>query len=134
MKRRGGLVAYLGKGRSHDITLELKSKFPEQIQGEVELQVSANGIRREVIKMASGRQTIVVNVKVHSDELVPMGNQGGYAVIDLVSSLAYSQLGQTAEGNDAREISFQLNNWKIDKKTSRWGALENLFNSRWLHK
>lgn len=123
MKRSGGLVAYMGKGRSHDITLELKSEFPEQIQGEVELQVSANGIRRAVIKVPAGNQTTVVNVKVHSDELVPMGNQGGYTVIDLVSSVAYSQLGHAAHGDDAREISFQLNNWMIDKRLFKWWRL-----------
>lgn len=120
MKRRGGLVAYLGKGRSHEITLELKSKFPEHILDEVELQVSVNGIPREVLKVAADSQTTAVNVKVHSDELVPMGNRGGYAVINLASSMAYSQIGHTADGDDAREISFQLSNWKIDKKPYRW--------------
>lgn len=120
MKRRGGLVAYLGKGRSHDITLEFKSKFPEQVQGEVELRVSVNGIQSEVLKVAADSQSAVVNVKVHSDELVTMGNRGGYAVIDLLSSVAYSQIGHTANGDDAREISFQLSNWKIDKRPFKW--------------
>jgi hypothetical protein len=106
----------LGKGRSHDITLEFKSKFPEQVQGEVELRVSVNGIQREVLKVNTGSQSTVVNVKVHSDELIPMGNRGGYAVIDLLSSVAYSQIGHTVNGNDAREISFQLSSWTIDKK------------------
>lgn len=120
MKRSGGLVAYLGKGRSHDIILELKSKFPEQVQSEVELRVSVNGIQREALKVATDSQSTVVNVKIHTDELVPMGNRGGYAVIDLVSSVAYSQLGHTANGDDAREISFQLSDWKIDKMPFRW--------------
>lgn len=120
MKCKGGLVAYMGKGRVHDINLEFKSKFPEQIQGEVELRVSVNSKQREMLKVAAGSQSVTVNVKIRSDELVPMGNKGGYVVIDLASSVAYSQLGHTANGDDAREISFQLSNWKIDKKPSRW--------------
>lgn len=120
MKRRGGLVVYLDKRRPHDITLELKSEFPGQIQGGVELRVSVKGIQREVLMVAAGRRTTVLQVKLHSDELVPMGNQGGYAIIDLESSVDYSQLGHTADGVDAREISFQLCNWQIEKRPFKW--------------
>lgn len=120
MKRRGGLVVYLGKRRSHEITLEFKSKFPDQIQREVRLAVSVNGIHREKITVKSGNQSSVVKVTLYSDELVPMGKRGGYGVIDLVSSLAYSQIGHASKGHDAREISFQLKNWKIDKKFFKW--------------
>jgi len=120
MKRRGGLIVYLGKGRSYDVTLEFKSKFPEQIQGEVELRVFLNGIQRELLKVRTGSRSTMVNLKVHSDELVPMGNRGGYAVIDLVSSVAYNLIGHTENGDDAREISFQLINWKIDNRPFKW--------------
>lgn len=120
MKRRGGLVVYLGKGRSHDITLEFKSKFPEQVQSEVKLRLSVNGIQRELLKVNTGSRSTVVNLKIQSDELIPMGNRGGYAIIDLLSSAAYSQIGHTVSGIDAREISFQLSNWKIDKKSFKW--------------
>lgn len=120
MKRRGGLVAYFGNGQSHVITLKLESKFPDQVKHMAELRVSVNGIHRETLRVNSGDQSTVVSVKVHSDELIPMGNKGGYAVIDLESSVAYSQIGHTADGNDAREISFQLSNRKIDKGHSKW--------------
>jgi hypothetical protein len=73
-----------------------------------------------VLKVKNGKQSTVVNIKVHSDELVPMGNKGGYTVIDLESSIAYSQIAHTANGNDAREISFQLHNWRIDKYPFKW--------------
>jgi|GEM_PF-6359643 hypothetical protein len=120
MKRRGGLVVYLTKRSAHNISLEFKSKFPEQDYVGVELRVSINGIQREVLKVKNGKQSTVVNIKVHSDELVPMGNKGGYTVIDLESSIAYSQIAHTANGNDAREISFQLHNWRIDKYPFKW--------------
>ncbi len=120
MKRRSGLIAYFGKGKSHNITLNLKSKFPEQVLGDVELRISVNGIQRETLSIQQGSQSTVVSFKTRSDELVPMGNRGGYAVIELVSSLAFSPIGHTADGNDAREISFQLTNWKIDKQPIKW--------------
>jgi hypothetical protein len=88
----------------------------------VELRASVNGIQREVLTAPAGSQSTVVNVKVHADELVPMGNRGGYAIIDLMSSVAYSRIGHTADGVDAREMSFQLRNWKIDKALLGGGA------------
>jgi hypothetical protein len=120
MKRRGGLVAYLGRGRSHNVTLELKSKFPEQILGDVELRASVNGSQREVLKVSTGNRTTLVNLTLKSDDLVPMGKQGGYAVIDLESSSAYSEIGHAASGDDGRESSFQLTHWKIGKKPFKW--------------
>lgn len=125
MKRRGGLVVYLGKGQSHDITLEFKSEFPGLVQGEVELRASVNGIQREALTVLPGNQNTVVTVKVQADDLVPMGNRGGYAIIDLASSMAYSRLGHTADGVDAREMSFQLHNWKIDKGLLADGGIKN---------
>lgn len=122
MKRRGGLVVYLGKGQSHDITLEFNSEIPNQIQGEVELRASVNGIQREALTVLPGNQSTVVRVRIHADELVPMGNRGGYAIIDLASPMAYSRIGHTADGVDAREMSFQLRNWKIDKALLDGGA------------
>jgi hypothetical protein len=120
MKRRGGLVAYLGTGRSHNLTLELKSKFPEHDQGEVELRISVSGVLREVRKVSSGSCSTRVDLKIQADDLVPMGTQGGYAVIDLVSSLTYCEIGHDQGGNNDHEISFQMANWKIDRKSPRW--------------
>ena len=120
MKRRGGLIAYLGTGRSHKLTLEFKSMFPEHDQGEVEFRISVSGALREVRKVSPGSRSTRVELKIQGDDLVPMGTQGGYAVIDLVSSLTYCEIGYVHGGDDAREVSFQMANWKIDRESPRW--------------
>lgn len=120
MKTRGGLVVYLGKNCSYHVALEFKSKFPEQAINGVELRVSVNHILREAIKIHVGKQTTIVDIKISSEELIPMGNKGGYVIIDLESSISYCQIGHTEHGDDAREISFQLSKWKIEKKKLSW--------------
>lgn len=121
MKRKGSLVVYLGKGKTHSVMLNLESNFPDQIESDVDLTVYVNEIRRgEVFKVGTGNQLTTVHLKIDSDELVPMGNKGGYVVLNLESSIAYSQIGHTDRGNDGREISFKLKNWKIDKNRFKW--------------
>lgn len=120
MKRRGALIAYFDKGRTHEVTLELKSNFPEQLQGTIELQLSVNGIHLETQKVNTGCRTTSVHLEIDSDALVPMGTRGGYAIISISSSVTYSELGHVAGGTDEREISFQLTNWKIGKRPFKW--------------
>jgi hypothetical protein len=135
MKGRGGLVVYLGKGRSYHVILEFKSRFPEQVQSEIVLVVSINHIIRETVKVATGKQSTVLDLTIYSDELIPMGNGGGYVVIDLRSPVAYCQLGHAALGNDAREVSFRLVKWKIEKRELRWrwwrGLKKTLIEKSW---
>lgn len=117
MKRKGSLIAYAGKGRSYNLTLELKSIFPEQVEGEVELKVFINGVLRESLKVGTGYQFTVIDVNVKADELVPISNKGGYAIIDLESSHAFVAIGHMDEGKDVREMSFLLSKAKISKES-----------------
>jgi hypothetical protein len=120
MKRRGGLVVYLPKGKSHGVILGFKSEFPNNIKKMVELRLSVNGVEREVLTVESGSRTIEVPLTIHRDDLVPMGNKGGYAMIDLVSSLSYCRIGHVVGSIDAQEISFKLSHWKVEKRRPRW--------------
>ncbi len=120
MRRRGGLIVYLPKGFSQDLMLTLKSNFPEQVQKGVKLCVSVNNVERDVINVESGRRITDLHLNIHEEDLIPMGTQGGYAVIDLESSLSYCKLGHMAHGDDAREVSFKFDNWNLNKRRSRW--------------
>lgn len=120
MKRRGRLIVYLGKGRSHDVFLRFKSKFPDIMKDEAVLRLLINDVNREELSVRSGKQVVTVKLNIRSDELIPMGNKGGYVVIDLESSIAHNELGHSSDGVDAREVSFQLVNWSIDKRAFKW--------------
>ncbi len=119
MKRRASLVAYFGKVQSHALTLAFKSEFPKRVGREVELRISVNGIERHTCSVGTGQQSTVIKLMVNEDELVPMGNKGGYVVVGLLSSAAYTPIGHTRNSFDAREISFLLNSWAINRKKSR---------------
>lgn len=114
MKQRSGLIAYFTKSLHKEITLELKSNFPEEILEDVELSISVNRIPREKFMVSRGKQITKVNLKIHRDDILPAINYGGYITIDLVSSLSYCEIAHKANGHDAREISFQLVGWKFN--------------------
>lgn len=127
MKRRGGVVAYLGKGRSHDVSMELKSNFPEQHQGRVELRLSINGVHRETHAVDAGNRSTCIQLKIGPDDIVPMGTHGGYVTVEMESSVAYSKPCSVAGQIGGCELSFQLANWKIDTQTSKWWRRCKLF-------
>ena len=120
MKRRGCLVVYFASRRSYDISITLKSDFPEQLLDGVNLYVSVCGTRRDKLEVKSGNQSTMVNLNIGLDELTPMGNRGAYAVINLESSLAHSHIGHSIRGDSHWEISFQMSDWTINNKRFKW--------------
>jgi len=123
MKRHGGLIVYVPRGSSYDLVLTLKSTFPDQAETGVNLSVTVNSNARDIITVESGRRVTYITLAIHKDDLIPMGNRGGYAIIDLKSSLSYCKIGHEAHGDDAREVSFTLDHWKLNRRPSRWRQL-----------
>lgn len=119
MKRRGALIAYFSTRDTHEITLEFKSDFPEQFSDIIELQVAVDGVCRQSRQIITGSQVTPIHIRISPDTMVPMG-PGGYVVVEVTSSVAYCEIGHTRAGDDGREISFQLSNWKIDKRLVKW--------------
>lgn len=119
MKRRGALVAYLGTGGRFDIRLWFRSNLPEYLTGPHQLELRVNGALQASRPLAAGPNSFEITLTLKKEDLIPMGSQGGYAILSLRSSVACCPLAHDHSGQDAREISVELSGWSINR-VSTW--------------
>lgn len=117
MEQDARLIAYVSKVADQRIILDIERVAPDGMDwAEARLTACLGGEVALVAPLGEGKKCSKMEIPVRRDQISPIEGAGGFILIDLHSSHAYSPLAHTVQGQDHRPCSAIIRGMRVKKK------------------